>query len=252
MMNLEFISVGTFKEILDALHSLLSEGTFVVDEDGIHFKATDPTMVTLVELFYGKENFEKYDIQNKMYLTLNIDLLRQALKKTKSSDKVSFIVESSNLNRLNVLIKGKSEKRFSLPILESELQEIPELNLEFKGTAEILSNTFVEAIEDASGISDEVIFSFDKENEVFSITSESELTSMEAKFTKESEGVVDIEVDESVKARYSVDYLKKISKARKVSPTVRISINQDAPARFDFKDSDDLWMYYVLAPRAEE
>ncbi len=250
MMNIQFISIGTFKDILDAVSTLLSEGTFVVDHDGIHFKATDPTMVTLIELFYGKENFEVYDVKDKVYLTINIDLLRQALKKTKTADKVTFQVDEKNISRLNVIIKGKSEKKFVLPILDSELQEIPELNLEFKANAEILSSVFVEAIEDAANISDEVTFSFS--DGTFEISAQSELTSMEAKFSKESEGVVSVDSEGEIKARYSIDYLKKISKGKKVAPTVKISINQDAPAKFEFKDSDDLWLYYILAPRAEE
>ncbi len=250
MLNVQFMSIGTFKDILDAISNLLSEGTFVIDEKGIHFKATDPTMVTLIEMFYGKENFDIYEVEDKVYLTLNIDLLRQSLKKTKASDKVIFQINEKNISRLNVIIKGKHEKRFVLPILDSEVQEIPELNLEFKGSAEILSSLFVEAIEDASNISDEATFSF--ENGAFTISAQSELTSMEAEFKKESEGVIALDAKEDVKAKYSIDYLKKITKAKKVAPTVKISINQDAPARFDFKDSDDLWMYYILAPRAEE
>ncbi len=250
MMNLQFISIGAFKDMLDALHALLTEGTFVINDKGISFKATDPTMVTLVELFYGKDNFNIYEVEGEVYLTLNIDLLRQSLKKTKSTDKVSFVIDKENINRLNVIIEGKHIKKFVLPILESEIKEIPELNLEFKGEAEILSSLFAETVEDASHISDVLAFKFNSDELV--MEAESELTSLSARFSKDVEGVIDIKAEGEVVAKYSIDYLKKIIKAKKISPTVKISINQDAPARFDFRDSDDLWMYYVLAPRVEE
>ncbi|NPA38489.1 MAG: proliferating cell nuclear antigen (pcna) [Candidatus Nanohaloarchaeota archaeon] len=250
MMNIQFISVGVFKDILDALHALLTEGTFVVNEKGISFKATDPTMVTLVELFYSKDNFSVYEVEGEVYLTLNIDLLRQSLKKAKTTDKVSFVVEKDNINRLNVIIEGKHIKKFVLPILESEIKEIPELNLEFKGKAEILSNLFADTVEDAASISDVLTIKFTPDELV--MEAESELTSLSARFTKSVEGVVDIQAEGEVSAKYSVDYLKKIIKAKKIAPTVIISINQDAPAKFEFKDGEDVWMYYVLAPRVEE
>ena len=250
MLRLEFRDVTTFRDIVDAISELLSEGNFVVDSEGLKFKATDPTMVTLVEMFYSKDNFERYELEGKeMNLMVNIELLKKFLKKVKKEEKVSFIVEKENMNRLVIDIEGKTKKTFSLPLLDSEIQQIPELNLEFNGEAEILSGVLSDVIEDASLISDVVSFKF--EDDALIVGAESELTSMNAKFTKESEGVIDIKIKSNCVAKYSIEYLKKIMKGKKISGTVVLSLNTDAPAKFYFKE-DGVWMSYIVAPRVEE
>lgn len=249
-MNVKFKNISIFKEIVDALSSLLSEGTFVFTKEGVRFEATDPTMVTLVKLFYSKNNFDEYELEEDVHLTLNIEYLKRTLKKAKATDEVFFYVEKENINRLKVIIRGKGTKEITLPILESEIKEIPPLNLDFSAKAEIISELFAESIEDAGDISDVVSFEFNGKDLVIEASNES--STIKTKLNKEVEGVIDITSEGTISAKYSVDYLKKIIKAKKIAPTVVISIDTNAPARFEYKNSEDLWMSYILAPRVEE
>jgi DNA polymerase III sliding clamp (beta) subunit (PCNA family) len=77
-----------------------------------------------------------------------------------------------------------------------------------------------------------------------------------------SEGKVDISKDEEtsialdgkgpVKAKYSLEYLKKIIKGSRLSDKVRISFNKDYPLMVDYKVTDKLQLSTVLAPRVSE
>jgi hypothetical protein len=68
-----------------------------------------------------------------------------------------------------------------------------------------------------------------------------ELSSDEAKIASESQQ----------KAKYSLDYLIKFSKASKFAEKVAINFSQDYPSRFDFKNPS-LQLSFILAPRVEE
>ena len=57
--------------------------------------------------------------------------------------------------------------------------------------------------------------------------------------------------DEKVKAKYSIEYLKKMIGGAKLSENVEIRFNNDYPLRLDFKRIDKLALSFILAPRVE-
>jgi len=63
---------------------------------------------------------------------------------------------------------------------------------------------------------------------------------------------VGIKVNTDVSSKFTLDYLKKIDKASKLSDTVRIHLGQDYPAEFIFSKKDSFELSYILAPRAED
>ena len=60
------------------------------------------------------------------------------------------------------------------------------------------------------------------------------------------------DISEPVRARYSLDYLKKISKAKKLSPEAEMAMATDYPMRLEFNIPDKMRLGFILAPRVEE
>ena len=53
------------------------------------------------------------------------------------------------------------------------------------------------------------------------------------------------------KAKYSVEYLKKIMDASKLTDNVSIQFNKDYPLKLDYIVVDKLQLSFILAPRVE-
>ena len=57
--------------------------------------------------------------------------------------------------------------------------------------------------------------------------------------------------EDKVKAKYSIEYLKKMITASKLTNEVRIQFNKDYPLKLEYKAVDKLLLSFVLAPRVE-
>ena len=60
------------------------------------------------------------------------------------------------------------------------------------------------------------------------------------------------ESDKDVHCRYSMEYLKKFTKADKIVNTVEMSFNDDYPLKIEYKLVDKLLLGFILAPRGED
>ena len=68
---------------------------------------------------------------------------------------------------------------------------------------------------------------------------------------KEDESVKIDTAGEKVKAKYSIEYLKKMIASSKVSDTVVVQFNKDYPLKLEYKVVDKMMLSFILAPRVE-
>ncbi|MCK4555138.1 MAG: proliferating cell nuclear antigen (pcna) [Candidatus Aenigmarchaeota archaeon] len=242
-------NVGILRDGLGALSELVSEGIFVTKDNGLKFSATDPTMVVLIDFELRAAVFKEYKAEKETEIAINIDSLLAVLKRVGAEDTVSLDVENET-NKLNITITGKSLRKFTIPLLEIEKGEIPEMNLDFPATVEISTSVFSGGIADASIVGDTIILSA-KEGS-FGMASEGDTSNMSLLLDKDSEGVVAVKAITEAKSKFSLDYLKKIDRATKLSDTAKIYLGKDYPLKVVFDSPDKVRLSYVLAPRVED
>ena len=150
-------------------------------------------------------------------------------------------------NRLSVILKGESNKHFTLSLIDidEKEQKVPVLKFPVK----ISTNTllFNETIEDMEVISDSV--NFIVEGDIFTIQSEGNTSSGKVEIGKDEETNITNETDEAVKSKYSLEYLKKIAKGGKLADSVVLQFGKDYPLRVEYKITDKLLLQFILAPR---
>ncbi len=237
-----------FKSCVKAISELIGEGVFKFDNNGMKFIATDPTMVVLVDLNLSKECFEELNIENEVKLPINIDAMLSILKRVKSSDKL--ILESSEENKLTIILESKVKRKFILPLIDIEEKEIPSLNLEFLAKVTVHGKSIVEGITDLSAIAD--VISFEANENSFIMRGEGELTKGEIIMEKACEDLLDLEVKEPCKSKFSVDYLKKIATGIKAGGITQLQLGNDFPLEVKTEITDNSTLRYVLAPRVED
>ncbi|MBS3150745.1 proliferating cell nuclear antigen (pcna) [Candidatus Woesearchaeota archaeon] len=242
-MKLTLSEPRFFKEPIIIISELVNEVVFKINRDGLELVAMDPANVAMVVYKLLGSAFVEYEIDDEIEIAVNLDNLKQVLRRAKPADIITLELLES---KLKITLKGTSERVFTLSLInlnDDERQKVP--NLDFKSRIEIPSNLFNEAIEDMDVVSDSV--AFEVKDRIFSVQAAGNLSTARVSF-KENDNL-SIESNDNVRSRYSLEYLKKIIKGSKLSDVCRIWLGNEYPLKIEYKVMDRLSLQIILAPR---
>lgn len=233
------------KDGLSIVSEIVTEGTFKINKDVMELIAMDPANVAMVIFRLPASSFVTYEIDGPTAITLNLNNLKQVLRRAKSSDSLTLEVDE---NKLKVVLESTTKKTFHLPLIDvdDEEQKIPDLtfSIEVKTQSSILND----AIDDVDVVGESVIFSVSKKS--FVVSSKGDLT--KASVDIPADKTTEIRCDEDgTKAKYSIEYLKKMIQGSKLSDTANISFSKDFPLRLDYQVKDKVSLSFILAPRVD-
>ena len=238
------------KKIYVDMHDVLPAGEFTearlkITQNSIEIEAMDPANVAMVIFKLLSSAFTEFSVEQDMEIGVNLSNLKQILRRAGPSDNLTLEVVD---NKLNIKIQGTAVRKFSIPLLdiEEKTQKIPELN--FPVTVSTSSSILNDAIEDAGIVAESVAFGL-SENK-FIISAEGDLSKANIEISPDDETKIKSE-NSNAKAKYSVEYLKKMISSSKLSDTVEINFNTDYPLKLEYKVVDKLLLAFILAPRVE-
>jgi proliferating cell nuclear antigen len=234
------------KDSLSIVAELVTEAKFRITSDYLELVAMDPANVAMVIFRLLSSSFAEYNVESETEIGLNLVNFKQILKRVGPNDSLTLEVQDT---KLNVKIEGSATRTFSIPLLDMEErnQKVPELNFPVKVStdASLLTST----IEDADIVAESVAFSvMDKK---FIVAAEGDLSKANIEIPSDDLTVISSESDDSVKAKYSIEYLKKMISGSKVSSKVDIMFNTDYPLKLEYKVVDKMLLAFILAPRVE-
>ncbi|OYT42478.1 MAG: proliferating cell nuclear antigen (pcna) [Candidatus Aenigmarchaeota archaeon ex4484_224] len=234
---------------ITTIAQLIDEGVFNITKSNISLRAADRAMVAVVDFKILANAFEEYSIEEESKIGLNVSNFLSILKRAKRKDKLEMSLKE---NRLEILLTNGSRRRFSLPLIEIGEEEVPPIEqLEFTAKAEIRPEVLEDAIKDAEIVSDVILFLANKDK--FIMKAEGDISQAEVVLEKGSENLLSLNVKgNEVKARYPIDYLKKMVKASKLADTIVIEFANDYPMKLSFRVLDKVDLTFVLAPRVIE
>src|SRR3989338_4417882 len=245
-MKLTLAEPKYLKDSISIISELVTEAKFRINKTGIELVAMDPANVAMVIFKLLATSFVEYEVTNEVRLSLNLNNLKQVLRRAKPNDMVTLEVVE---NKLNITLKSKTKRTFSLPIIDMDEKEqkVPELNFPLKITTD--AELIVESIEDVDIVGESVTFI--GEPDKFTISAEGDMSKALIEIPADETTVIKTTKTEKIKAKYSVEYLKKMIAAGKLVSSVSIQFNKDYPLRLDYKLVDKLMMSFILAPRVE-
>jgi len=243
-MKLVLTEPRFLKEPINVISELVNEARFKLDKDKLELIAMDPANVAMIIFKLLSSSFIEYNVDKEEEIAINLDNLKQVLKRAKPSDTITLETVG---NQLKVELKGESIRHFNLSLInvEDKPQKIPELN--FLGSVEIPTNLFNEAIEDMDVVAESVAFSV--EGDKFLIEAAGNLHSAKVNFNKGEDIKINLSGTDKIKAKYSTEYLKKIIKGGKLSDVAFINFSNDYPLKVQYKVMDKVDLQFILAPR---
>ena len=231
---------------ISVLSDFITEASFSFQKDGIKLHALDPANISMVIMNILPTAFQEFKVEQPVDITLNLEALKQALKRAKPTDPVTLTLDK---NKLRITIIGKSTKNFYVPLLEREGKERKVPALDFMATVELDAIEFRDYIDDASIAGDAVIFEADKNN--FTITAGDLGSKVSILLTKGNDPLLQLAAGDLVRATYSVEYLKKMARSAALAEAVTVQFAKDYPMRLDFRSLNKMQMTFILAPRIE-
>lgn len=244
-MKLVLAEPKFLKEPILIISELVNEVRVKFKTDSVEIVAMDPANVAMVIFKLLSSSFVEYSLAEEKEIGLNLDNLKQILRRAKPSDTLILELDENN-NRLKISLRGDSSRTFKLSLIEiaDSEQKVPELN--FLTKIEIPTTLFDEAIEDMEVVSDAVTFT--AEPAKFTIESAGHLSDAKVELVADEETKI-VTHSSITKSKYSIEYLKKIIKGSKLSDTALISFDKDYPLKIEYKLMDKLTLSFILAPR---
>ena len=248
MFKAEMSDVDLLKNSIPIIAEILDEGTFRVDKKGISLVSPDRTMVSVVDFRLLSTAFDEFSAEGDVSLGLNLANLVAVLRRVKAGDKVTL--ESDGKDKLKITVRGNGVRTFELPLIDIKAEKPPIEQLAFSGKVDIESSVMEDGISDADIVGDSVVFEAEAKN--FRISAKGDISSTELSLGHGDKGLIRVESKGKIRARYPLDYLKKMVKATKLSNQVAIEFGTDYPMKLEFRSLDKLKMDFILAPRVEE
>ena len=243
-MKLTLAEPKYLKDSISIISELVNEAGFKITADAIELVALDPANVAMVMFKLLSSAFVEYNVKETTELAINLSNLKQVLRRVKPSDMLSL--ETAD-NKLNVILKSNTTRTFSLPIIELDEKEQKVPDLSFPVSIKTTSSLFTDSVEDVDIVGESVSFIADKDK--FTLMAEGDLNKAQIDITSDEETT--ITASERVKAKYSIEYLKKMIQGSKIADNVTVQFNKDYPLKLDYMAVDKVSLSFILAPRVE-
>ena len=246
-MKLTLAEPKYLKDSIAIISELVNEARFKITPDAIELVAMDPANVAMVVFKLLSSSFIEYDVKKEVEIAIALTSLKQVLRRAKQNDMV--ILDVTSENKLEIKLKGNTTRTFSLPIIdiEEKEQKVPELS--FPVSISTAATVLSEAIEDVDIVADSVSFIADPAK--LEISAEGDMTKANIEIKADDVTKITTETQDKVKAKYSVEYLKKMVSGAKLADNVTIQFNKDYPLKLEFKAVDKVMLSFILAPRVE-
>jgi proliferating cell nuclear antigen len=236
------------KKSIPIIAEIIDEGVFRINQNGLSLLSPDRTMVAVVDFSIPSAAFDEFSVEGVQEVGVNMSSLVDVIKRIKSNDKV--IIQSGKDNRVLINLEGSGKRKFKLALLDIKTEKPPIDQLKFTGRVELKSELLEDAIADAEIVADSLVMQASPE--LFRITTKGDTSSTELELRKGEEGLVNMQASDSLRARYPLEYLKKMIKAAKISDKVMLEFGTDYPMRLGFTAVDRISLKFILAPRVED
>ena len=246
-MKLTLAEPKYLKESVSIISDLVNEARFKVNKECIELVAMDPANVAMVIFKLLSSSFTEYDVKKDVEIAINLSNLKQIMRRAKPNDMLTLELDPDN--KLKIQLKGDNVRTFNLPIIELDEKEQKIPDLKFPVNVRIPSNVLNEAVEDVDVVAESVTFL--AEPKKFTIHAEGDLSQANIEMKEGDNVKIKSEGNEKVKAKYSIEYLKKMISGSKIADEVSLYFSNDYPLKIEYKTVDKVMLSFILAPRVE-
>lgn len=247
MVKLVLDNAGDFKRSIDGISVLIDEAEFVISQNGLGLKATDPSQISMVDFAVPAKSFKKFEVEGTAKIGIDLDYFGQIMSRAKPTDELTLELDEQN-SRLKVLLKGASDRNFVVPLIDVSSSELPTPKIEFDAEVKLHSGLLLDGLKDASLISTHIVLAV--KDDAFWLKANSSKGELNHKTAKSASGVLDLKSKKDCQAMFPLDFLSDMLKASSSETILDVSLKANAPVRLSYAVGPASLTYF-LAPRIE-
>ena len=242
-MKLESYNPSILKDTFEAIGHIVDECELTCTSEGITINALDKSHITFIQLEYRKTLFDEYEATDESLLVDTNELMR-ILKRCKNNDILSLQTDENNLI---ITMKCESTKTFKLRLIDQEYHTPVPPSIDYPVGLEVPSELIKDSLEDCKLYGENLIFTIDEDYlHICSSTSTGEFGDTHIKYLHGEN------IRQVCRSSYSIEKLKDIFRASKLSKTCILMLGDNLPLTVNFSlPSDDGGISFLLAPRIE-
>ncbi len=249
MFEMKIDDARYWKNCVDAIVSLVDEGTFNIAKEGITLKAMDPSGISMVSFSIPNKAFSKYEVEKPAQIGLNLDNLSKILSTARQNEQLLMKDAGNKLHIEFISTDSKNRRRYKLPIIDVRKDAEKEPNIGFESKVEVKSDALREILKDANLLSTYISFKTDKES--FMIAAKGDAGELEEEHNGNTEAIKKLEITKPSSATFNLEYLERIIGAAPAESSVHLSLKTEEPLKIDYKVGDAVLAYF-LAPYMSE
>jgi proliferating cell nuclear antigen len=236
--------IETFKRIIKTLSKVQEELTFDINQNGLSYRAMDASHVSLIDMSLVASDFEKYESSKDTRFTIRAEDLLSRLERGSKGDSIELSM--SKADSLDVNLRGKRNKAFSLYTIESSQSNTPLPKLNFDSSFTIAAKDLIETIKDIETTSNHVTLKADSCKVRFS--GKGDCGTVSDEFTD-----LTVETAKDSAATYSIEYLNQFLNTLEPE-TVQVEFSSKMPLRLTVRpiENGKSILQFYLAPRVQE
>jgi proliferating cell nuclear antigen len=240
-------STKTWKQIVDALATLLTEVHFVVADSGLKLRQMDSSKTAMIDLDLPSKIFQHYECDGEHDICLRMDELSKVSKRMSGDDNLEFEL---NDQQFEIRMTGQADRIFTLQLLSppDDRSKKPALDLDIK--AEMFTDTFKQAVKDIGVFSSQIRITATKSSLVFTGEGDTGTAQVALKPGGDDSSLYVLNAKKESSAMYALNYLSEITKAM-ASDSMTLQFSSDKPILIEFGLADAGRISFLLAPRVE-
>ncbi len=247
MFELKLDNAKYWRDCVEAIVSLVDEGIFAINKDGVSLKAMDPSGISMISFSMPSKAFSKFELEKSADVGLNIDNLSKIMSTTRDDEALVLKDVDSKLSL--EFVGPKSRRRYRLHLIDVRKKEDKEPKVDFDASVEVDGEHLKRALKDAALISSYIAFKTAKNN--FTISAKGDSGDLEEMNQVDGTGIKKIDVSKEAEAVFNLEFLENMVRSSPMGNSIRLGIKSDQPLKLSYNIGDAAVTYY-LAPYVEE
>jgi proliferating cell nuclear antigen PCNA len=237
-----------WKQIVDAVGTLLTEAHFLIKDDGFSLVQYDSSRAAMIDLFLPSSVFQEYHCKGEHNLSLGLDKLTKVSKRMAGDDKLEFNLDETQ-NRFEIRMIGQAERTFKIQLLTPPEEKTQKIRSSFEIRAEMFSDTFKQVVKDIGVVSNHMKITATQDS--LSFGGMGDVGEAQVSLTLGEDSLLhDLEVKQSCTSMYALSYLTEIAKAIS-SDSLTLRMTENKPMMLEFRIAESGLIKFLLAPRIE-
>lgn len=224
---IELKKVENWSKAIQAISAFISEGNFRFNDNGIAFKAVDPSQIVLVNYAIPKSAFDEFEVE-PTFVGIDLVELNKIMQRILPKDKMLMNVDD---NELHIKLEGEISRSFKLPLIDVNDEEINIPATKFDAVIEINARILKEVLKDAQLFGSSVVLRVKGSQLV--IEARGSHGNMHA-LIKETKNLT-VKSPTEVVSKYSLNFFVNALREADPAKNVRIELKSDAPMKVNYK-----------------